>query len=149
MDRLRNNGGQALVEFALVSVVLMVFVVGVAEFARAWYYDNALENAVRAGVRYATELPNDASFQSNVATYVQNQMTSAVPVGGAYGVTLNTPTITINSTTPPPTVTVIESCVFSDPVLEAFSYMVSVFFSKTIPASLTLSRSGTMYYSGT
>ena len=56
MNKLKNQKGQALIEFAFVAVTLLVLVYGVTEFGRAWYYTNSMDNAVRAGARMASEL---------------------------------------------------------------------------------------------
>jgi TadE-like protein len=53
MKELRENKGQALVETAIVLVLLLVILFGIAEFSRAWYTKNSLKNAVRSGARLA------------------------------------------------------------------------------------------------
>ena len=49
----RSQAGQALVEFSLAVIVLMVLVIGVVEAGRAVWNYNTLSNAVREGSRYA------------------------------------------------------------------------------------------------
>ncbi len=46
-----RDGGQALVEFALVVPVLLLLVVGLAEFARAWNAKQVLTDAAREALR--------------------------------------------------------------------------------------------------
>lgn len=46
-----SEAGQALVEFALVVPVLLLLVVGLAEFARAWNTQQVLTDAAREGLR--------------------------------------------------------------------------------------------------
>lgn len=48
-----NRKGQALVEFALVLPVLLLLVVGMLEFARAWNLHQSMTDAVREGARRA------------------------------------------------------------------------------------------------
>src|SRR5581483_12286251 len=45
--------GQALVEFALTISVLAMLLVGVADFARAFYFDVAISSAANEGARVA------------------------------------------------------------------------------------------------
>ncbi len=50
--RLRESG-QAMVEFALVLPILLLLVVGMLEFARAWNLHQVMTDAVREGARRA------------------------------------------------------------------------------------------------
>jgi Flp pilus assembly protein TadG len=45
--------GQTLIETALILFLLMLIVLGLTEFARAWYTKNSLKNASRHGARLA------------------------------------------------------------------------------------------------
>jgi Flp pilus assembly protein TadG len=49
----RDNGGQTLVETALVLILLLMILIGIAEYSRAWYRKNSIKNAVRQGARVA------------------------------------------------------------------------------------------------
>jgi Flp pilus assembly protein TadG len=48
-----NRSGQALVELALILPVLLLLVVGMLEFARAWNLHQTMTDAVREGARRA------------------------------------------------------------------------------------------------
>jgi Flp pilus assembly protein TadG len=48
-----NRKGQAIVEFALVLPLLLLLVVGMLEFAKAWNLHQTLTDAVREGARRA------------------------------------------------------------------------------------------------
>jgi len=48
-----NRKGQALVEFALVLPLVLLLVVGMLEFARAWNLHQVMTDAVREGARRA------------------------------------------------------------------------------------------------
>jgi len=48
-----SAGGQALVEFALILPVILLLVVGVLEFARAWNLHQVMTDAAREGARRA------------------------------------------------------------------------------------------------
>jgi len=47
----KNEKGQSLVEFALVVPLLLLLVIGIAEFGRAWMTKNILTGAAREAVR--------------------------------------------------------------------------------------------------
>ena len=49
----RRNDGQALVEFALLTPFLLVFLVGILEFGRAWNAHIVVTQAAREGARKA------------------------------------------------------------------------------------------------
>jgi Flp pilus assembly protein TadG len=83
----KNESGQALVELALVSVMIMVpLLIGAAEFARAAYAYIEVSNAARAAVQYGaqnvgtvqdtggmlTAARNDYAFDANNLTLVQS-----------------------------------------------------------------------------
>lgn len=51
--RKRGQRGQALTELALVSVLLILILLGVVDFARLFQFDTALQEAAREGVRHA------------------------------------------------------------------------------------------------
>ncbi|MGC2424893.1 MAG: TadE/TadG family type IV pilus assembly protein [Nitrospirota bacterium] len=146
MNRLNSKKGQALVELALVLPILLLLALGITEFGRAWYYDNALDDAVRAGVRKASEqYPAPTANDPTITAYVVGEITSYIPsLAGSF--TAN------NVQVFPPTaangklVTVTASYVFSEPILISLNSLVSVFSLGDIPTSITLQRTGTMYY---
>jgi len=51
--RIRNRKGQALIELALVLPIVLLLVVGMLEFARAWNLHQTMTDAVREGARRA------------------------------------------------------------------------------------------------
>jgi Flp pilus assembly protein TadG len=81
---LRGDRGSALVEYALVFILLMTMLLGVAEFGRALYAYHFVSSAAREGARYAmvrgctpttTSCPTAADATS-VQDFVKN-----VPLG--------------------------------------------------------------------
>jgi len=91
MNRFRvEPSGQNLVEFALVVVMLLLMVVGVCEFGRAWNLYQIMANAAREGARLAS-LPAGFTTSSAVTTRVQNYLQTGnvdttkatVTIGGA------------------------------------------------------------------
>ncbi len=53
-----KHGGQTVIETVLMLFFLLVLFFLIAEFARAWYLKNSLNNAARVGVRVAVVTPN-------------------------------------------------------------------------------------------
>ena len=87
--RLRQERGQALVEFAVVLPVLMLLVMGIIYFGRYESYSNQMTQLAEIGAREgavlgAGTLPNGAS---SVATYVQAQATGELSGAGSGDVT--------------------------------------------------------------
>jgi len=102
--RARGERGQSLVEFALVVPLLMLLIVGIAEFGRAWMTRNILTGAAREAVRIAAVAPPAGS--SALALARANQILSSANITGA-GVNINddgtsfgTVTVTVNYTFP-------------------------------------------------
>jgi Flp pilus assembly protein TadG len=61
----KDKKGQILIETALVLVLLLVILLGITEFARAWFTKNSLKNAVRQGARVAVVTPGISDFSQN------------------------------------------------------------------------------------
>ena len=57
----RGRSGQATVEFALASLVFLLFVFGTIDFGRAIFISAELHNAAREGSRYGAVHPTDTS----------------------------------------------------------------------------------------
>ncbi len=59
----RETEGTAMVEFALILVVLLLIVLGTIQFGLAWYTKYGMACASREGARYAVLYHSDASGQ--------------------------------------------------------------------------------------
>ena len=59
LRRLADERGSIAVEFALTVPLLIVIVVGLADFGRAFYDRMALETAARGAVQFARQYPHD------------------------------------------------------------------------------------------
>ncbi len=57
----KDQRGAALVEFAIVATVFLTVLFGILEFGRLYWTHNALRDAARRGVRYATIRKNDSA----------------------------------------------------------------------------------------
>jgi Flp pilus assembly protein TadG len=53
MDTKDKEIGQTLIETVFVLALLLILIFGIAEFSRAWYLKNSLNNAARIGARVA------------------------------------------------------------------------------------------------
>ena len=74
----RAEEGQALVEFALVVPFLLLFLVGIVEFGRAWNLHQVLTDAAREGARKAVVHDPTITLDS-----VNNTVKSAIATAGA------------------------------------------------------------------
>lgn len=60
--RSRRERGNAFIEFALVSIVMIPVFFGVMDYSRVFYYGAIAQGAARAGTQYAvSQLPNHAN----------------------------------------------------------------------------------------
>ena len=66
--------GAAVIEFALLLVLLLMFVAGIVEFGRAFWYYNALAKATRDGARYISNIRISPSVALDTATQDQAKM---------------------------------------------------------------------------
>ena len=73
----RRVYGQALVEFALLSPVLVMMVLGVIDLGRAFYTYEALANAAREGARYCALHAQD-QYATNPATGTTDRVINEV-----------------------------------------------------------------------
>ena len=60
----RREDGQAVVEFALIVPVLLLLVVGLAEFARAWNTKQVLTDAARESLRSSVVANPDFTYEA-------------------------------------------------------------------------------------
>ena len=62
-----HHSGQSLVEFALLSTLLISLLLGIVDFGRAYYTQVNIKNAVAQGGYYAIQNPrNDAGIRSQI-----------------------------------------------------------------------------------
>jgi Flp pilus assembly protein TadG len=112
----RGQSSQALIEFALISPVLLILLFGIIDIGRAVFYYDTLNHAAREGARAAvqaqTPLPTNASVLAAVTRQLigasatepcpQGPVTSATPPGNTAWlyVTEPNPPAVIESTPP-------------------------------------------------
>jgi hypothetical protein len=102
---------QALIEFALVSPVLLLLLFGIVDIGRSIFYFDTLNHAVRQGARVAVRAPNQLPTDNDVLNVVTSQMlgvpvTAPCPQGPVTSVTppANAAYLYITEPNPPSTV---------------------------------------------
>lgn len=85
-DPVRGDSGQALVELALALPLLLLILVGIFEFARAYSIKQSLVNAAREGARAAvvqkaTGTPDSSAVAAVVNTYLSPNNITADSIG--------------------------------------------------------------------
>ena len=82
VSKLHKRRGQATVELALVTPLLMIIVIGIFEFGRAWNQKQVITNAARDGARVAALTLNSGG---NIADdSADNTMKRALSTAGMY-----------------------------------------------------------------
>lgn len=76
LARLRRKGGQATVELALILPVLVLLVVGIFEFGRAWNAHQVITDAAREGARTAA-VADAAITRDSIETIVESALLRA------------------------------------------------------------------------
>lgn len=104
----RRSSGSVLVEFTLSATFLIALFLGVWQFGYGFFIYNELEEAVRAGARYAslrTYNSADSTPTSDSLTAVQNVVVYGDPAGGttpvAPGLTTADVSVTVTFTSVP------------------------------------------------
>ncbi len=69
--RIQSNKGAAVVEFALVAMMLFLVIIAMAEFSRAWMLLGVANGAARVGARYAAIVPDVEDNLGTVETKVR------------------------------------------------------------------------------
>lgn len=82
----RSDNAAALVEFAIVLPILLLFVFGIVDFGRALYTANNLTSAVREGARLAsTQISPDPTIGASTAAVQTAVKAYVVAFGGGGG----------------------------------------------------------------
>ncbi len=77
----KRNKGQALVEFALALPLLLILILGVLEFGRAFQTKIVLTNAAREGTHYFIyDIDDSGSFTNTIAAAVAEANNSGVNI---------------------------------------------------------------------
>ncbi len=128
MRNRQDERGAAAVEFALVAPLLLLMVLGIAEFGRAYYIQASLSQAAREGVRVM-------ALQNNPAGAVAATRAAAPPGLTLGNVTVSPSTCVASGLTPAATATVT--------VTYSFTFLYGFFGS-----GLTLTGQGVMRCNG-
>lgn len=65
--RFRNRRGSVLVEFVLITAILLFSIIGIMEFGRAVWTHNSLSHAAREGARWAIVRGNESGRVADTA----------------------------------------------------------------------------------
>jgi TadE-like protein len=68
LSRIHDEDAQGLIEFALISMTLLIFFLGIIDFSRFLYYDTAISDAARVGAETAIQRcahPSDCGSEVN------------------------------------------------------------------------------------
>jgi Flp pilus assembly protein TadG len=88
----KADAGQALVEFALILPVVLLMMVGILEFSRAWNLHQALTDATREGARRAAvadiKMDNQDSVKAAVWRGISQAGYDPAAAGASYSVTI-------------------------------------------------------------
>jgi Flp pilus assembly protein TadG len=75
---LRSERGAAAVEFAIVIPLLLLLLIGIAEFGRVFYMQNSITNAARVAARTMAVEASTATTAAAIATAVSDAKNAAV-----------------------------------------------------------------------
>ncbi len=73
----RSERGQALAEFALVLPIVLLFIAGIIEMARAWNIKQAVTDAAREGARYTVVKDDDTDTMGEVQAKIEERLALA------------------------------------------------------------------------
>ena len=90
-----DDGGQALIEFALVLPVLLLVITGLFDLARATWQENTLAYAAREGTRYA--IVHGSASVDGIVVYPGNQQPIVDVVRAA---AVGVPTVSVTAAWP-------------------------------------------------
>jgi Flp pilus assembly protein TadG len=77
MGTRRGQSSQALIEFALISPVLLLLLFGIVDIGRAIFYYDTLNHAAREGARAAVQAQTPLPTNADVLTAVRRQLIGA------------------------------------------------------------------------
>ena len=75
--KIKGEQGQSVMELALILPLLLLLVIGISEFGRAWMTLNILTGAVREGARVASVTPEVLNNQAVVIQVVEDLLGDA------------------------------------------------------------------------
>jgi len=75
--KFRSQKGAAVIEFALVAMLLFTIVIAMAEFSRAWMLLGVMNGAVRVGARYAAIVPDVENRLDDVTAKVKDVLSAS------------------------------------------------------------------------
>ena len=84
LRKIQSSKGAAVVEFAMVALLLFLVIIAMAEFSRAWMLLGVANGAARVGARYAAIVPdlenNLGTVETKVRVVLEDAMIPAADV---------------------------------------------------------------------
>lgn len=130
--KLSGERGQSALELALILPILLMLVVGIAEFGRAWMTVNVLTGAVREGARLAAVTPDLGANRDQVQGAVTELLNTA---------NLQPAFVRVSVEPAMPNTVRVEAAV-------EFSFVQAPFFQILFGEGYTFYRSASCYYEG-
>jgi Flp pilus assembly protein TadG len=142
------EGGQSLVEFALMLPLMCLLLLGVVEIGRAAFYSIRVGNAATAGVEYGSQNPSTASDTTGMTTAAKNDANlSSMTANATWGCTCDTGAGTSCTKPAPPPSSCGNAC--AGQVVECVQVTTTVTFSPLfhyprLPSSFTANGNAVM-----
>ncbi len=140
MQRTRAEGGQAVLETALITVVMLLLFAGAVDVGRMFYHYINVTNAAREGARTASRLPCDPALMASRTAIRSAIVAAAVAEAGATGTPLLAANVTI---TPDPVATGCAAAGTPIQVTVAYDYA-NIFSNLLGSAGVRLTNQATM-----
>ena len=99
----RYDEGQSLVELALALPLLLLILLGLADFGRAFYYTTIIANAARAGAAYLSQNPTAGQQPATNANSVKSKVCNETGLFGYNDPSTCSLTVERIAPGPPPT----------------------------------------------
>nr|WP_305910157.1 TadE/TadG family type IV pilus assembly protein [Methylomarinum sp. Ch1-1]MDP4519871.1 TadE/TadG family type IV pilus assembly protein [Methylomarinum sp. Ch1-1] len=156
LDKLHNQKGAALIEFAIILPLLMLLVIGVVEFGFAFYHLDILNKSVQDGARYFAD-PKQARngvIDDAIDVTGSNQdnvdATTNLIIYGSTDASTDSLLPNVANYTPVPSITT--DATYTDHIFVTASYdhqlilggLLSNLTNGTVPATMTLTASTAM-----
>lgn len=91
-----NRNGQAIVEFAMVLVLLLILLMGMAELSLVLYDQAVITNAAREGARAGVASPNIWMSEADIRTNIVAPAVENYCQGNMMGFPVAAPAVTVN-----------------------------------------------------
>ena len=133
----KREGGQNLLEFALVLPMLLIVAFGVLDLGRIFFATIGLTNAAREGVRYLTIHPDDVS--NDYAAYWGSK-SAAIDEANYSGISVSDGQVTVTCSNADSD----DYCDSGTPATVTVTYDFDLVLGWVLPTPITITRSAVM-----